>query len=161
MVYCLRNVSSVNEKTEVTLCITSFLQSSLEPLLSQWLIKQLQLMEVVALNFNMGTTQANLRLVKASLDLIELIFSTSTLNEVLPNVSSLSLPLYLEEMSREQTESKTMIDEFERKGGLDAIETLLYCKNPQIFKQAHAIIQQHFGIEKEDAQREMPATLSV
>ena len=42
-----------------------------------------------------------------------------------------------------------MTVEFEKIGGLDALEHLQYCENSTIFKMVQSIIREHFGVDEQ------------
>ena len=89
------------------------------------------MLEIVSLNLNAGTTSATLDLVRNSLDLLELIFTTPSLNKIKPNVNQISLPRPFQN----NNQSESMREEFAKRGGLEALESLQYSDNVEIFQR--------------------------
>ena len=92
----------------------------------------------------MGTTLKTLGLVRASLDLLEQIFTCPQVNMIQQNLSYISLPWQTSEMEQ-MSRSETMVAEFAKKGGVEALEQLQYSQNSAIYIRVKQIIKNHFS----------------
>ena len=84
-------------------------------------------MDFITLNLSMGTSRDTLNLVKACLSLLESCLEKPKLSKISQMVNTVSLPWELRR--RTVKASETLSEEFERCGGLDALEQLQYCEN--------------------------------
>ena len=146
----LRSSERTGEKTESVHIVHAFVDNCCEPVLSQWLLLQLNVMEIVTINLNMGTTTNTLELVNVCLGLLATCFSRADINEIQKTVNKVSLPWELQRQATPQRKSKTLTEEFERAGGLNALEQLQFCQNAQIYERVQKLIQDHFGEELPD-----------
>ena len=100
LIGCLRGASTpASVKIEATLVLTCFVENCKESQLSQWLVLELGVLEILSRNLSAGVTATTQELDRVTLDLIEQLLDSPSLNQINPNIAHINLPKVTQDSS--------------------------------------------------------------